>query len=169
MLAGIIPLRNKRLISHMLLNGLAILFIYLVPTLSHLTSVPVYMIEPMRLMLILAVVHTSSFNAYFLAATLPLISYLFSGHPFFLKMLIITGELVLNTLLFYLFIHHIRKVFPSILLSILLSKLACYLAYGIFFTRAFMTAEASPLFLAVQVGTTIFFSLYVTLFLKQNV
>ncbi len=89
--AGVFSVRQKLLVTHAILDGLAVLFIFLVPSLAHLTSIPVYMIEPMRLMLILAMVHTSRYNTFVLAATLPLLSYLFSGHPFFLKMIIITG------------------------------------------------------------------------------
>jgi hypothetical protein len=58
-----------------ILDVTALLIIYLTPAISHLFSFPVYLLEPMRIMLILAVVHTSRKNAYLLALTLPLFSF----------------------------------------------------------------------------------------------
>ena len=72
---------------------MALLCIYLVPAVSHLFSFPVYYLEPMRIMLILAIAHTTRKNAYLIALTLPLFSLLISAHPSLIKTSLITGEL----------------------------------------------------------------------------
>ena len=76
--------------------------IYLTPSLSHLVSSPIYYFEPMRVFLIFTMVHMKKKNAYVLALTLPLFSFVVSAHPSFIKMLLITVELSLNVFFFYL-------------------------------------------------------------------
>ena len=71
-----VTLFSKQNIKSIILDIAAIAFIYFVPTISHILSLPVYYIEPMRLMLILALVHTTKQNAYIIALTLPLFSFL---------------------------------------------------------------------------------------------
>ena len=93
----------------------ALTFIYLVPTFSHLLSFPLYYIEPMRLMLIIALVHTTKRNAYLIAFSLPLFSYIISGHPLALKTGLISLELLLNVWLFFKFSEIIKNKFAPIL------------------------------------------------------
>ena len=65
---------DKGRIKTYIFDLLAITAIYLIPSFSHLLSFPVYLIEPMRLVIILAVIHTSRTNAYLIAITLPFFS-----------------------------------------------------------------------------------------------
>ncbi len=104
---------------------IALAFIYFVPALSHVLNLPVYLIEPMRVMLILALVHTTKQNAYAIAFTLPLFSFLISAHPVLPKAMLMAIELLLNVFLFY-FLMNKWNAFISIFLSILLSKLIYY-------------------------------------------
>jgi len=104
----------------------ALAFIYFVPAISHLLSLPVYLIEPMRLMLILALVHTTKQNAYIIALSLPLFSFLISAHPVLPKMILISFELVLNVFLFFAILKRFNNTFLAILVSIVLSKLIYY-------------------------------------------
>lgn len=152
-----------------LLAAGGIALIYFVPALAHMTGVPLYMAEPMRIILILSMVHASKYTSCVLAATLPLLSWIFSGHPELVKMLIITGELLLNVSLFYLIYKRLNNPLIAILASIIISKILCYLAYWPVFSFAFMVAEAHPLFLVIQIITTVIFSFYVTLSLKKQV
>lgn len=74
---------------------------YLVPTLSHLTSIPFYRFEPMRCVLLLCLLFTGSKkNAYVMALTLPLFSFLVGGHPVLAKALLMAFELSANVLIF---------------------------------------------------------------------
>ncbi len=154
---------NKEIIKSIALDLSALAFIYLIPTFAHLTSMPIYLIEPMRLMLVLALVHTNKRNAYILALTLPLFSFLLSSHPVFAKMLLISFELSLNVFLFYLLKDRFLKVFPAILLSIIFSKIAYYsIKFGLL-SYAILDGSliSTPLF--IQLITTTVFSLYLFL------
>ena len=103
-------------------------FVYFIPTLSHLTSVPFYLLEPMRVAVLLGLVVTGSRgNAYFTALTLPLFSFAVAAHPLFAKSLMMAGELALNVFLFQWLLGKCRSSFLALFASILLSKLAYYL------------------------------------------
>lgn len=161
-------LRSKEAIINLSLDTFALAFIFFIPALAHLVSLPVYMIEPMRLMLILSLAHGTRTNAYFLAVALPLFSFVVSGHPVFFKMLIIAGELVLNVFLFFVLKNKLKNTFLSLFTAILFSKLACYLAYLVFFSWAFLREESSLSFILVQLATTLVFSAYVYYFEKRQ-
>jgi len=151
-----------------LLDFSALAFIYLVPTFSHLLQIPLYFIEPMRLMLVLSLVHTTKRNAYFIALSLPLFSFLISSHPVFAKMLLISFELGLNVYLFYLLKDVLKKVFPAIILSIVLSKIVYYaIKYLMIYFLILNTGLISTPIL-VQVITTVVFSLYLYMILKPH-
>ena len=150
-----------------ILDTAALAFILFAPAIAHLISFPVYMIEPMRLMMVLSLAHSSKRNSYILALCLPLFSFIVSGHPEFTKMLIITGELVLNVFLFYWLLRKSGNAFLSMITAIVLSKIASYTMYLLVFSLAFVKAEAETSFVLVQVGTTILFSCYIFLFGKK--
>lgn len=142
-----------------LLDILALVVVFFTPALSHLLSFPLYLIEPMRIMVILAVLHTHRVNALILAISLPIFSFAVSAHPVFLKMLLISAELSLNVWLFLLLKKYIR-IFPAMALSILVSKTAYYLmkftivSFGILQMSIFSTS------LWIQLITTLIFSGY---------
>ena len=152
----------------LLIDFSALAFIYLVPTFSHLLSLPVYFIEPMRLMLILALVHTNKRNAYFIALSLPLFSFLISSHPVFAKMLLISFELGLNVYLFYLLKEVLKKIFPAIVLSILLSKLVYYSIKYLMIHFMILNTGLISTPILIQLITTLVFSLYLYLILKPH-
>lgn len=106
---------------------------YMVPTLSHLTSIPFYRFEPMRCVLLLSLLLTGNKkNAYIMAVTLPLFSFLVGGHPFFTKALLMAAELSANVFLFYVFSKRIKNTAVAMFLSILASKMIYYIIkYGI--------------------------------------
>ena len=132
----------------------ALVFVGLVPAASHLFNIPIYYIEPMRVMLVLALLYSNRWNAYVLALVLPLFSFLVSGHPAPVKMLIIMAELLLNAWLFLLFYRNTKMPFLSTFGSIIISKVFCYAMYLIVFSMAFVKAEAEPIFLITQVLLT---------------
>lgn len=112
--------------------------IYLLPGLTHILPVPLYMIDPMRLLLFLTLITTNRMNSLVLAASIPFLSTLFSGHPVFPKNILISAELSLNVMVF----HWIMGKKDSLLLagaaSILSAKVFYYvLKYG-FITAGFL-------------------------------
>jgi hypothetical protein len=100
--------------------------LYLVPTISHLLALPIYYIEPMRLMLFVAILYTNRLNAVFIAVTLPLFSFAISSHPVFIKTILISAELLVNTLLFYYLLKITDKPFVAGIVSIITSKVFYY-------------------------------------------
>jgi hypothetical protein len=158
---------TKKVIRPLVFDIAAFLGIYLVPAMVHYIAWPVYMIEPMRIVLVLAIVHTSRHNALFLALTLPFFSYLVSGHPFPLKAAIISTELIANVILFYLLASKTGSRFFSMLIAILASKMFCYLLYWVFISWRFVMDEAEPGFLVIQLCMSLVFSTYF-LFQKKD-
>ena len=151
----------------LIIDLLALGFIYFTPSIAHLLNFPVYMLEPMRVMLILSLAHSTRQNSYLLALTLPLFSFLVSGHPEAVKMMIITAELTVNVFLFYLLADRMRNLFLAGVVSIVASKVFCYLAYLVVFSMAFVREEAGALFLGVQLLTTLIFSGYLYFLSKK--
>ncbi len=152
----------------LLIDILGLAFIYFIPTLSHLLSFPLYLVEPMRVMLIIAIAHTTKRNAYLIALTLPLFSFLVSAHPVFLKTMLITIELVLNVWLFYFLANRWKNYFAAIVTSIIISKAFYYvmkfglISYGMIESNLIST----PLYL--QAITMLLFSGYLSLVLSRK-
>lgn len=106
---------------------------YMAPTLSHLTSIPLYRFEPMRCVLLLNLLLTGNKkNAYIMAVTLPLFSFFVGGHPVFAKALLMAAELSANVFFFYVLSRRIKNKAVAMVLSILASKVFYYIVkFGI--------------------------------------
>lgn len=154
-------LRNRTFLTAILLDILALAVVYFTPAIGELIHLPFYMIEPMRLMVILSIAHSTSANSYLLALTLSFFSWAVSGHPEFFKMLVMTSELMANVFLFYFLFRKLDSVFLSMVIAIVVSKIFCYGLYLIFFSMMFLREEADSTFLIAQVITTLLFSVYV--------
>jgi len=139
---------------------LTVSFVFFTPAISHLVRFPLYLAEPMRLMLILALAHSRKANAYLLALTLPLFSFAISAHPVFPKMILIGMELSLNVFLFYLLTGKRRNLFIAALLSILLSKLAYYLVKFALIRMCILDSELFSTPIWIQALTSLAFGLY---------
>lgn len=150
------------------LNIVGLAFIYSVPSLSHLMGVQIYLIEPMRIMLILAIAHTTKRNAFIIALTLPLFSFFTSAHPIFYKSVIMTAELLLNVWLFYFLATKFKNYFASMVISIIVSKAFYYvlkfslISYGLIDSSLIST----PLYL--QIITMVIFSFYLFLVFSRR-
>lgn len=166
MFSTLILQENKKYITSTLYNLLGIAFIYLIPTFSHLTALPVYFIEPMRLIVLLSLLFTSKGNAYVLAVTLPIISLLLSGHPSLMKMFLIMGELSLNIYVFQLLSSRMNK-FSSMLSGILISKIVYYAAKFALIEFALLNSALISTPLWIQAATTLIFSFVIWLGFKR--
>lgn len=102
-------------------------FVYFIPTLSHLIAVPIYYFEPMRIALFISILFLRDRkNAYVLAFTLPLFSYLVAGHPIAVKNVIMAIELFVNVWILCKLLDRKVSPFLSCLISIVLSKVLYY-------------------------------------------
>ncbi len=159
---------RKTMISSILINLTAILFIYFTPALSHLLNFPLYLVEPMRIMVVLAMVHGDKRNAFLLAATLPLFSFAISAHPVFYKMVLISAELTLNVWLFYVLKERMRNNFTAMISAIVLSKAVYYLLKSIFISSALLGAGLFSTPIWIQGVTTILFGAYAFIWSRNN-
>ena len=147
---------------------MALLAIYLVPSVSHLFSFPVYYIEPMRIMLILAIAHTTRKNAYLIALTLPVFSMLISAHPSLIKTSLITGELILNVWLFFFLSEKLSNKVLGMFSSMVLSKLIYYLIKFLLINTALMTGNLISTPIYIQLIMLFILSGYVYLINSRN-
>lgn len=120
--AVLLKYRNVLLIDALLLTAL-----FLLPSFSHLTALPLYKFEPMRIALIVALLFTHRANAYFIAAAIPLASFMISGHPAPLKAVLMSIELAVLVAAYGRFVRLDRvPVFLALIMAILLAKAVYY-------------------------------------------
>ena len=155
-----LQLKSKATQRAILFDIAALLFVYFVPAISHMLKLPVYFIEPMRLAIILMLLHTTKRNAYIIAFTLPIFSLLISAHPVAPKMMLITAELVLNVFLFYLLVNKIKSVSGAILTSIIASKAFYYLVKFGLINTAILSSGLVGIPVYMQIIMTLLFTGY---------
>jgi len=148
---------QKLRINVYLFNLTAILSIYFLPTFSHLLSFPLYMIDPMRIIILLSVIHTSNKNAYLIALTLPLFSFLIASHPVAIKSILITSELLLNIWLFYKIYDKLTNKFTVMFISILISKIYYYLVKSVLISIGLLVGDlfSTPVYLQILVALSL--------------
>jgi hypothetical protein len=142
---------------------IALLAIYLVPSISHMLGFPIYYLEPMRIMLILAIAHTTKKNTYLIALTLPIFSFLISAHPSMIKTSLVTGELLINIWLFFFLSEKISNKTSSIFLSILISKIFYYLVKFLLINSALMGGDLISTPVYIQMIMLLVMSAYIYL------
>ena len=152
----------KSNIKTYLIDFSLLLMIYFLPAISHLFAFPVYYLDPMRIALVVALIHTSKKNAYIIALTLPLFSFLISSHPQIIKSFLLSAELVINLSLFYLLKDKLKNVFTSLFISIIISKAIYYslkfalISFALLDDRLFSTPFYFQLIAAILVSTYIY-------------
>jgi hypothetical protein len=114
-------------VKNLLFDFGGILLIYFLADISNLLNIPLYLFEPMRVIIIIAIAHTSKENAYILALLLPAVSFIFSNHPSMIKTFILSGDLLLNIFLYFGFPKVKVNKFLLMSVCIVASKLAYYL------------------------------------------
>ena len=150
-----------KLSASMVLDILAVLFIIFLGDISRLIGYPVYILDPMRMMVILAIAFTPRWNGWVLALLLPFISYYLGGHPHLLKTCLMATELLLNVWLFWFLFSKIKMSLISILLSIIFSKAVYYLLKYICIQQGWISGDLVSTPLDIQVITTIIFSAFI--------
>ena len=147
---------------------IALSVIYLTPTFSHILSFPVYYLDPMRLMLFLVIIHTNKRNSYIIAATLPLVSFIASSHPVFIKSLTMSVELLLNVWIFYeLSKYFSNKIVPAAL-SIVVSKLIYYVVKFVLISAALLSTSLISTPIYFQIAVVVIISVYAFFMMKRN-
>jgi len=141
--------------------------LYLLPAFSHVTALPLYMFEPMRVALLVALLFTTRANAFLLAFTLPFASFLLSGHPAPFKALLMGIELTVLVACYGYLAQKLRvPAFAALAAAILAGKLVYYtmkyaaLSAGLLGGGLVSTPLQSQLLLAI--GTAAVFGLVET-------
>lgn len=159
---------DRTLIKNLVFIASGIMFLLCTPLISEITGLPVYYIEPMRLVTIAGMIHFKKWSAFVMALVLPFISHIAFSHPPIDKAAIISVELLINFFLFFWFNKKLETVFLSMLLSIVSSKIICYTIYLLVYDQAFFESETSADFLLVQLLTTLVFSAYAQFVLQKT-
>ncbi|MGB4655062.1 MAG: hypothetical protein WBH98_06490 [Bacteroidales bacterium] len=162
----VISAKTKKII---ILDILLLSIIYFIPTLSHLIGFPLYLLDPMRIVVLSSLlILGNKKNAYILAFTIPLFSFMVSGHPVFPKNLLITIELIANLFLFLTINKNVGYTFISMFLSIILSKLFYYgLKYLIVLLGLLeMDIVSTPILIQLVVALSI--SILFSIFYSKN-
>jgi len=142
-----------------MLDTSAILVITFLPAISHLISIPLYLFEPMRVILVLSIMFTTRRNSYLIALALPLFSHLISAHPAFVKLFLISSELFLNIYLFSVFEKKTSNVFVSLLAAIFFGKIYYYLLKAGLLFVGLMQGElvSTPIYLQMIIALVLSF------------
>ena len=154
---------TKSLVTDILLLGV----IYMLPTISHLLAFPLYILDPMRIVIFASILLScNKYNSYLLAATIPMFSYFVGGHPIFLKSVIIAAELLVNVMLFWFLLKRWRNVFGVTFTSIILAKAVYYVLKFSFIQIGWLQMElvdtslALQIIVAVTISFVMFFLIY---------
>lgn len=135
------------------IDTLLILIMLFVPTFSHLLSFPLYNIEPIRIAVLIGfIISANKKNAYILAATIPLFSFLVTGHPLFCKCLLISGEMILNIWLFSILFSRKINVFLAMFSSIIASKIVYYGIKYLFIVAGILQTSLIDTNIWIQLG-----------------
>ena len=149
-----------------IIDLLAITFIYFLPALSHLTALPIYLIEPMRIAVLFCLIHTNRKNALLIAISIPIFSLIVSSHPVILKSVLITIELLVNLLFFYFFIEK-TGTFLAMFFSIIYSKFIYYSGKYLLIQMQWIDGDLVSTSLIIQFAVAVGLSLYAALFYKK--
>ena len=160
-------LRSKT-IGYLATDFLIICFIYLLPSLAHLTAIPFYLFDPMRLALVFCIIFTDKKNSIVIALTLPVISLLISSHPALIKSIIISAELVLNVLAFYFLSTSWKNQFITMFVSILIAKVFYYSTKITLFSLGFIQGDLVSTPIWIQCMMLFLLSIFTFIFLRNT-
>ena len=148
----ILTLDRTVVLKVLVLDMLSVLAVYTIPAISHMLAYPLYLFDPMRLIVLMGfMVYRNKWNSCALAVTLPLVSFLLSGHPVAIKNGLIAIELLTNILLLAYMLDKRANHTLSLVTSISVSKMVYYgLKYTVI-TFGFLNADLVATDLIYQV------------------
>ena len=163
-----ITIANRDLIKIIVLDAVLIAAIIVMPVISHILPVPLYLIEPMRLMVLGSLLLRNKKNSLFLALTLPIVSFFFTGHPVFVKVIIISFELILNVFFFEFLIQRFNT-FVSVFISVMISKTIYYVVKYFFVSSGVLRGDVISTPLSIQMFTTVAMSIVLYFLLSHRI
>ncbi|MBT3229388.1 MAG: hypothetical protein HOD43_02440 [Candidatus Marinimicrobia bacterium] len=128
---------------------------------AHLLPIPLYQLDPMKLLLMGAIIYSSRGNAILMAVSLPIFSTLAVGHPIFPKNLIISIELIIFTGVITSLGFHRFGSSVQFLLAVLISKIAYYLLKAALISFGMLNASLFSTGMGMQmISVGILFSVF---------
>ena len=125
---GTLTDRYLHRILYIVCDIIGIGIILYIPIFSHLVALPLYMVDPIKIIVVLIYLFSNKYNALFLSVILPTVSFTITGHPIFPKYIIIILE---NSMLLYLFdLNNVKTQFKKIIylnISFIGVKVAYYI------------------------------------------
>ena len=158
-------------IRNLLVDAAILAVVYFIPALSHLCPVSLYLLDPMRLVLLTGLLLTrSKVNACFLALTIPVFSSLIVEHPPMVKAILISVELTVNVLLFLQFLNKPKWHVPvALFVSILLSKMVYYSVKFLMIKTGILDGVLFSTPLYIQMGVVLLITLvFSTIWMKKT-
>ena len=151
-------------------DTLVLLSLYLLPAISHIFPLPLYLFDPMRVLLFVGYILSKNIrNSYFLALSIPLFSFLLTGHPVFFKSIIISAELLLNIILLDYFIVKTKKhIAIYMFLSIIISKIFYYSLKYILLNLGLLNGVLVSTSIFAQLITIVSITAVFAFFIKEN-
>jgi hypothetical protein len=122
----------------------------------------------MRIALVFALIFTSKRNAFLIALSIPLFSFLISSHPSVLKSILLAVELTINLGLFYLIKDKINNLFISFFVSVIISKVVYYLLKFFFINFGMLNDKLISTPIVFQIASAIILSFTIYLLGKKN-
>lgn len=154
--------------KYALINSLMLAFVYFLPAISHLFAFPFYLADPMRLMIMLAFIHTGRVNSFIMALTLPAFSFLISSHPVLFKSMLISLELFANCLFLIFLMNKKVNLFFAFFISIALSKCFYYFLKYLLLSFNYLDGSLISTPLEIQMFVTLIISIYGFLILSKQ-
>ncbi len=163
-----LTINRKDVLVSSIFNSAALILVYFLPAISHLFAFPLYYLDPMRILVLLALVHTKKENAVILAITLPIFSFLVAGHPVFAKSGLILSELLINVLLFLALEKAFKNVFVAGFTSIILSKIFYYVAKYFLVSVGIIEGSLFSTPIYIQLIMSVLFAGYIFIFMNKR-
>jgi hypothetical protein len=113
---------------------LSIILIGFFPIIAHVTKLPLYYLEPMRIMIVIFFIRGYMKDAFMFSILYPIISFFISGHPMIYKMPLVMIDLFLNILIFYILTRKDINIYISFIVSVVISKILYYVLKYMIFT-----------------------------------
>ena len=152
------------------LDVLAVVLMYVLPTITHIIAIPMYKLEPMRCVLLINMLCLrNKSNAYLMALTLPFFSFIFASHPVLLKAILMSAELTVNVFLFVLLSEKKFNTFLAMCFAILMSKILYYVLKFCCIEVGWLSTDIVDTSIIIQIIVSIVLSLGFVNYSKKTI
>jgi hypothetical protein len=152
-----------------IMDIMIIIAVLIVPAVSHIMPIPMYYLDPMRLLVFVGyLLGRNNANAILLAIVLPLFSSLVTGHPILLKASLISCELLVNIWLLQILYQRSQwHISLQVFVSIIASKITYYIVKQIFLNFEWLNGPLITTSLWIQGSTVAFLVLLFAIVYKS--